>query len=97
MSLILHAAITCETLPAPENGTVSYSTNNNTMGTFSFGTEAYFSCDVGFSPVGSETRSCGDGNMTVGEFNGTASACEGIMFYCRIACNLGRAKYSSFL
>ena len=97
MSLILHAAITCETLPAPENGMVSYSTNNNTMGTFSFGTEAYFSCDVGFSPVGSETRSCGDGNMTVGEFNGTASACEGIMFYCRIACNFRRAKYSSFL
>ncbi len=48
---------------------------------FSFGTEAYFSCDVGFSLVGSETRSCGDGNMTVGEFNGTAPACEGIIFH----------------
>ncbi len=61
MSLILHAAITCETLSAPENGMVSYSTNNNTMGTFSFGTEAYFSCDVGFSLVGDKTRTCGDG------------------------------------
>ncbi len=79
MSLILHAAITCETLSAPENGTVSYSTDNNNIGAFSFGTEAYFSCDVGFSLVGNETRTCGDGNMTVGEFNGTTPACEGIL------------------
>ncbi len=79
MTLILHAAITCETLPAPENGTVSYSTDSNIMDTFSFETEAYFSCDVGFSLVGSETRTCGDGTMTVGEFNGTTPACEGII------------------
>ncbi|XP_064406055.1 complement receptor type 1-like isoform X3 [Halichondria panicea] len=88
-------AITCETLPAPENGTVSYSTNNNTMGTFSFGTEAYFSCDVGFSPVGSETRSCGDGNMTVGEFNGTASACEAITCETLPAPENGMVSYST--
>ncbi|XP_064406058.1 uncharacterized protein LOC135351076 [Halichondria panicea] len=71
-------AITCETLSAPENGTVSYSTDNNNIGAFSFGTEAYFSCDVGFSLVGNETRTCGDGNMTVGEFNGTTPACEAL-------------------
>ena len=86
MYLILHAAITCETLPAPENGMVSYSTNNNATGTFSFGTEAYFSCDVGFFLIliGDETiRTCVGGNMTVGKFNGTTPACEGsiIMFH----------------
>ncbi len=79
MHVLLHAAIVCEILPAPENGTVSYSTNNNNMGTFSFGTEAYFSCDVGFSLVDNETRTCVGGNMTVGEFNGTTPACEGII------------------
>ncbi len=84
MYLILHAAITCETLPAPENGMVSYSTNNNATGTFSFGTEAYFSCDVGFFLIGDETiRTCVGGNITVGKFNGTTPACEGsiIMFH----------------
>ncbi len=58
---------------------MSYSTDSNNMGTFSFRTEAYFRCDVGFFLIGNETRTCGDGNVTVGEFNGTTPACEGII------------------
>ncbi len=46
-------------------------------GTLEFGIEAVYSCNTGFSLVGSNNRTCtGDGSSTTGAFDRVAPTCE---------------------
>ena len=66
-------------MPSPNNGTTDFgealSDENNT---YAFDAVANYSCDTGFSLVGSNTRTCtGDGSSTIGAYDGEPPTCVG--------------------
>ncbi len=70
-------AITCPPSTAPTNGSVTYSTIADEKSTYALDAVATYSCDVGFSLVGNNTRTCtGDGSSITGAFDGVAPICE---------------------
>ena len=70
-------AIQCPSLVNIDNGMIGFS-NDKTNEVFIYGTVATYSCSPGFSLSSSQSRVCvGDGNGTVGRFNGSEPSCEG--------------------
>ncbi|XP_064384964.1 uncharacterized protein LOC135333878 isoform X2 [Halichondria panicea] len=71
-------AITCISLPLPDNGAIVYS--SATPEPYQFGTTARYSCNTGFGPSGGdEVLSCGgDGSSPTGEWSGVIPTCEAI-------------------
>ena len=69
--------ITCDDLPDPPNGEISFTIDNTAP--FDFGTNATYSCDSGFGLSGEDTvRTCdGDGSSPKGEWTGDAPTCDG--------------------
>ena len=72
---LLSTAVNCGTLSNPANGRVSY-----TAGT-TFGRTATYTCNTGYSRVGSSTRTC----QSTGVWSGSAPTCQGRIFMC--SCN----------
>ncbi|XP_064385205.1 E-selectin-like [Halichondria panicea] len=71
------AAITCPPLSNPTNGSVSYSNVPGQGNSYDFNVEATYSCDIGYSLVDNNTRTCtGDGSSTTGSFDGESPTCE---------------------
>ncbi len=83
---LLILAITCQGLPDPTSGTVSYGgVEVNRDGLYAFNVVASYSCDTGFTVIGGLTRTCtGDGSSVVGVFDDLAPTCEGDEYdiYC---------------
>ena len=69
--------IRCSSLGNINNRMISFSNiKRNEM--FIYGTVATYSCSPGFSLSSTQSRVCvGDGNGTVGRFNGSEPSCEG--------------------
>ena len=68
--------IVCETLELLEDGSVTYSVGEGDP--LVFGTSATYSCDIGYSLMGEEIRTCGgNGSSVTGEWNGTEPTCLG--------------------
>ncbi len=76
LSPIIIVAITCENLPAPDNGQISFSINSTSR--YDFDTVATYSCEPGFGLSGGDmSRTCGGvGSITQGTWNGAAITCE---------------------
>ncbi|XP_064407631.1 uncharacterized protein LOC135352375 isoform X3 [Halichondria panicea] len=71
--------ITCPSLTAPTNGSVTDSSTSDENGNYAFNAMTNHSCDTGFVLVGNNTRTCtGDGSSTTGVFDGEAAICEPI-------------------
>ena len=70
------AAIKCEELTPLNNGAIQYSVDTD-QAPYSFSTIATYHCHEGFYLSGEVERTCGNGEGTVGHWNGTASTCEG--------------------
>ena len=66
-------------LPLPLNGLITYSSNTTTS--FSFLTEAKYSCHSGYGlSDGDVVRTCSNSSIQGnGEWNGTAPICTGII------------------
>ncbi|XP_064395003.1 uncharacterized protein LOC135342233 isoform X1 [Halichondria panicea] len=72
-------AISCPLSTAPTNGSVTYSATADENDTYAFDVVVTYSCFVGFSLVGDNTRTCtGDGSSTTGAFSGIDPTCEPI-------------------
>ena len=68
--------IVCEALELLEDGSVTYSVGEGDP--LVFGTSATYSCDIGYSLMGEEIRTCGgNGSSVTGEWNGTEPTCLG--------------------
>ena len=76
----------CQTLSAPENGQIGYSTSVASEATY--GTIATYSCDLGFGLSGGEdVRTCeGDGFSLNGMWSGDTPTCEGICLSQHVFC-----------
>ena len=76
VSSILHSAIRCLDIPDPFDGQIEFEVDRTAP--FDFGTEATYSCNVGFVlSVGSPVRTCGgDGSSNVGEWSGETLTCS---------------------
>ena len=73
--------IQCFELPAPDNGTVTTASQNNSLN-HSLGSASTYSCNTGFVLVGQTTRVCEDTNggmVTTGTWSGSEPTCEGIL------------------
>ena len=69
-------AIVCQELGPLDDGSVTYSVAEGDP--LVFGTRATYSCDMGYSLMGEEIRTCGgNGSSVVGEWNGTEPTCLG--------------------
>ena len=68
--------VDCGALTDPANGQVSH-----TAGT-TFGETATYSCDAGYSLVGSSTRMC----QATGMWSGRAPTCQGMLLLPTIKC-----------
>ena len=64
----------CGTLSNPANGRVIY-----TAGT-TFGRTATYTCNTGYTRVGSSTRTC----QSTGVWSGSAPTCQGIFLLCAL-------------
>ena len=75
----LTTVITCSALPAIKNGMIAYS--RDTTERYDYGTTATYQCDSGYELTEGDTvRTCtGDDSSPVGQWNGTASKCAGII------------------
>ena len=72
-------AITCQTVQAPEDGTI---VSSSTAEGLPLGTVAIYSCNTGFALVGQLFRVCEDtngGTVTTGTWSGSAPRCQGIV------------------
>ena len=85
--------MTCDPIPPPANAGIGYSADANTEGSYSFGTEASYMCDPGYSLAsGDETRTCEmNGGSTTGMWSGIQAVCEGklrmqIFFFINMFC-----------
>ena len=66
----------CPALTSPDYGTVSISSGVNYL---SVGSTAIYSCDPGYAPLGSTTRTCEDPDrVSVGTWTGSMSSCQSI-------------------
>ena len=74
---IYNEAIQCPCLGNIDSGMIGYS-NTVINGSYILGTVATYSCSPGFGLNNTQSRVCvGDGNGTVGRFNGSEPSCEG--------------------
>ena len=75
------AVILCSPLDVPVNGQISYSTEQHSNLTID--TIATYSCDEGYALVGDNQRVCVDDDQldTMGQWNGSAPSCEGMLVY----------------
>ncbi len=74
---ILHPALTCASLTAPNNGMITYATD--TTAPFDYQTTATYSCNPGYGLSGGDTvRTCTGLADSSGEWTGTAPTCEGL-------------------
>ncbi len=77
----VYAAITCSSPMELIHGSVFYDGATvpvDRSANFTFGVLAIYSCDTEFVLVGSKRRTCtGDGNSTIGAFDGEAPVCTG--------------------
>ena len=70
------SVIVCEALELLEDGSVTYSVGEGDP--LVFGTIATYFCDIGYSLMGEEKRTCeGNGSSVTGEWNGTEPTCLG--------------------
>ncbi len=75
--MYIFIGITCAQLSNPANGSVMFNGVINPNGSWVFGAEAVYSCNAGFSLVGSSMRTCtGDGSSATGNFDDIAPTCE---------------------
>ena len=68
--------IVCSVLPAPDNGTIEFSTTTLQLG---LGATAAYSCDSGFVLVGEIIRTCEDtnrGTVSTGTWSGEGPSCK---------------------
>ena len=85
--------IQCFELPAPDNGTVTTASQNNSLN-HSLGSASTYTCSTGFVLVGQTTRVCEDtngGTVTTGTWSGSEPTCEGIL---RLLLIVQCARYS---
>ncbi|XP_064387965.1 uncharacterized protein LOC135336171 isoform X3 [Halichondria panicea] len=87
-------SITCDDLPAPDNGQISFSIYSTSR--HDFGTVATYSCEPGFGLSGGDmSRTCGGvGSVTQGTWNGAAITCEPIICSSLPIINNGVIRYS---
>ncbi len=68
-------------MAAPGNGSLTF-TSSDGNGLYAFNTMTTYSCNAGFSLVGSSNRTCtGDGSSTSGAFSGLVPTCRGTYNY----------------
>ncbi len=77
---ILHAAITCPSLPLPDNGVIAYMAHSPPP--YEFGTAARYLCNTGYGLSTNQPLTCGgDGSSPTGMWNGEIPTCEGSKLY----------------
>ena len=70
----------CSSLSTITNGVITYGPDSTDL--FDYGTTATQTCNDGFFPEGSSTRTCGgDGSSVSGVWGGTAPVCAGLLFW----------------
>ena len=70
---LLSTVVNCGTLTNPANGRVSHAAGTT------FGLIATYTCNTGYTRVGSSTRTC----QSTGLWSGSAPACQGRIFVFR--------------
>ena len=73
----------CDPLPDIDDGSISYTMDDNGVAPFDHGAIATYTCNQGFLLNGDFIRTCGDGMGTMGSWSGSAPSCDG-EFYSSI-------------